>query len=478
MANVKITDFQEQLTLDAGDFFHIKKDGLPDRKISKVTLVDSVLDPLATSDSTVLVGGKEAGALAKSVSLVTPQSFGLLLDGSDETDKWNELITYCAANKLGIGAFVGETLITSQLLCPAGFGGIFGDSQLNMVFKKGFNGELFSLNAQGMILHNFWIKGDGVNFTGGGIRVVSDNIDITHVRIEDTQDSPIICNANDSTFLNVERCHLAARDNVNTPSIRGDGTDISAGPTVRYFNRISGSFYVLDASGMNEFTLSNSLFSKLGFDANSSKGKFQGNRITAASNDIAVEGANHVFVGNIIAMGASNNLTINGVGTTFDDSNIYSKGTNTKATPIFNASYGDPVTHSITTKLVDVSSNLVIKGTTADWTKGNSSVAAYYRLQDQSCYYTFQIIRGSTSVNALGTWSITLPFKALVGSQGSVLIKSSTGTYYTGTLQVFGGGNSATLWINATTAAINDTTIAFGTNGTIHGTLEFLVSAS
>lgn len=433
---------------------------------------------LAATDSDVLVGGKEAGKVAKSTTLVTPAEWGILTDGSDETAKWQSLITFCATNRLGVGAFQGETLITSQLTLPSGFGGIHGDSQLHMVFKKGFNGELFSLNAQGLVLENFWIQGDGANFTGGGVYVVSDNIDIDHIRIEDTVDSPVICKANDSTFLNITNSHLAATDNVNTPAIRGDGVDISTGPTVRKFDKISGAQYLLDASGMNEYTLCNSLFSEITFDANSSKGKHFGNRITAASNDVTVLGADHVFSGNIISMGASNDFIINGTNNTFDESNRYSKGTNSKATPILDASYGGPITHSVTTKLTDVSSNLVLKGSTSDWVKGNSSVTAYYTLHDQKCYYTFQIIRGSSATNPVGTFSVTLPFKALVGSQGSVLIKSSTGTYYTGTLQVFGGGNSATLWINTATESINDSSIAFGTNATIQGTIDYLVAAS
>lgn len=75
MPNVKITDFIEQTTLDAGDFLHIKKEGLPDRKISKESLIEEVLEPLTADSSGALVGGVPAGQLAGQ-ALYSPTTSG------------------------------------------------------------------------------------------------------------------------------------------------------------------------------------------------------------------------------------------------------------------------------------------------------------------------------------------------------------------------------------------------------------------
>lgn len=421
----------------------------------------------------ILDAGPGKTAVLKKPKLVDPRSFGLLLDGSDETAKWQALVAYCATNRLGVGPFSGSTLITSQLLLPAGFGGIYGASQLYMVFIKGFNGDLFSANSQGCQLNNFWIQGDGFNFTGGGIYVVSDNVKIDHVRITDTADSGVICKSNDATFLQVDNCHITPTSTA-TAAIRGDGVDASNAPTVRRFSRISGAF-TIDVSGMNEVGIEDTLFSDLITSADTGKLVMRGCRITAAANNINILGVDHVIDGNNWTHGNGFATTISGSNIMWGDNN-YAVGTNTKASPLIASAYGSAMANRINSNLIDFSASVEWKGSTSDGAFGNSTKSAYFSLKGDLCYFTFNMIRGSTATLPVGTWSITVPFKAWVGARFPVLIKSSSGTFYSATGQIQGGGNQIIFYLDATTGPVTEASIAFGTNAQLEVSGVYMMS--
>lgn len=407
------------------------------------------------------------------VGFVTPKAWGILADGSDETAKWQALITHCATNRLAIGPFVGDTLITSQLLLPAGFGGIFGMSQLYTVFKKGFNGDLFSANSQSCVLSNFWIQGDGSNFTGGGVYVVSDNINLAHVRITDTEDSGIICQGGEAVFLNVSECHITPT-NTSTAAIRGDGDDVSNAPTVRDFSKISGAF-TLDLSGMNQVVVSDSLFSSLITSATTGKMVLRGNRITAAANDIDILGVDHIITGNNWSHGSAFGTTIFGSNIIWEANN-YIVGTNSKASPSLSAAFGGPMTNRIVSNLINFSSDVEWKGVTTDGSFGDSNVKAYFRLNGAECYFTFNLIKGSTAVLPTGAWSITVPFKALVSARFSVLVKSSSGTFYSAVGQMQGGGNQIFMYLNGVDDAVSESSLLFGTNAQLEISGSYLMA--
>lgn len=367
-------------------------------------------------------------------------------------------------------------LLESQVLFASGpCTGLLGLGQIDCSFNKAFSGDAMRLENQGISLAHFWIVGDSATYTGGGIYVVSDDINIREVRITDTADAPIICKANDSVSLMVDNCFLQGATGIY--AIRSDGTDASPSPSARVFNRIRGGAPLVDFSGMNRAILSNSFGTLIAFDANSSKIGIHNNRFTNAASNITILGLSHIFSGNVFGFGTGFNLIMDStcVNVTYEDSN--SNSVNGAAnSPIQDNSATGAVGNTNSIHMPLTAFTTAWEGATTDGVFGNSTISSYYYTVGRVCTFNISFIRGSSATLPTGTWNWTLPFNAATLATGYMSIKSSTGTWYASAWRVYGGSNKAYMTIDLTNGAMDETDISFGTNGQMEGSISFLIS--
>ena len=357
--------------------------------------------------------------------------------------------------------------------------GIKGNGEIDSVFVKAFNGHAIIINNQGSELSDFWVQGDGVSFTGGGVYIQKDDFNAVRFRCTDTADSPIITKADESTFANVENCFLQPTDSVNFYAVRNDGNDTITSPGARTFSEIKGGSSLVNFAGMNRATLTNSFGVRVGFDTNSDKIYMAGNRITNTIGNIDVAGNSHVLKGNHWGFGAGLNLIFQSTCShvKYDNSNLLSINGAANSVCQNNAATGAVgTTNSIFQEVVDFTPTW--KGSTTDATLGNSTVNSFYSISERQCTFSLDFIRGSTCVNPVGTWSWTMPFKASVTSSNSILVKSSSGTWYSATAFVGGASNQMYITLNASNGPMDETDLAFGTNAQIKGAVTFEMASS
>jgi len=411
---------------------------------------------------------------------VNVKDYGAVGDGvTDDT-----VAIQAALNATGTAYLpVGTYNITSQLVFGPNCIGLIGEGMYHSTLSKQFNGNAILCDTSGALLSNFGIEGNGATYTGKGIVPRGYNILIEHCRINGTQDNCISVTAaigsgaSAATYLTVSDCFLLTYSAATIYAIAGVGTDDSGRPTVRTFTRITGGGCLVDFSGMNRAILSESFGTLIKFDSGSSKVTLTGNRFTNAGNDITVYGSDHIIASNHFGFGTGKNLIFaNTVASiTYDRSNILVGGSGIAA-PADNMTLGAVGTlNVIHTKLENYTPEW--KGATTDGAYGNSSISSYFYRDGNRCTLTYSLIRGSTATLPTGTWRLTLPFKSLVLSVGSILVKSSTGTWYTGQWIVQGGSNLAVIYLNGT-GVMSQTSISFGTNAQFQGTLTFPIASS
>ncbi len=424
------------------------------------------------------VGAVNTTVKAKLQEFVSVKDFGAVGDGvTDDTGA-----IQAALNQSGF-VFLpqGNYKITSQLVFGSNCTGLIGSGSYNSVISKQFNGNAMLCDSNGAILESFGIEGNGATYTGAGIVPRGYNVTIRNCRVNDTAGSciyiPAAVGSNDlsATYLSVVDCFLLTSNPATVYAISSLGTDDSTRPTVRTFERISGGGSLVDFSGMNRAVLSNSFGTICEFDANCSKITLSNNRFSNNASSITVLGSDHIITGNTFGWATGYNLIIDSTvsGSQYDSSNIN----------IVNGAIAD-IQDNITLGSVGTTNELFTelgsytttwKGSTTDGTFGNSTVNSNFQRNGRSCTFSFSFIRGSTATIPTGTWSITLPFKSRITATGSMLVKSSTGTWYTGSWRVYGGSNEAYIYLN-TTGPMNDTTLSFGTNAQMDGTINFPIS--
>lgn len=455
---------------------------------STVAVTDIVLfDP---SDSTASgdVGFTQSGtgAVATTVQAAlraiakTPEQYGAVGDGvADDT---TAVINAATAAKI---LYLPNTYkLTSQLdLTGTNCSVIFGAGSYLSGFVKAFNGEAIKCDSSGVVMRDFYITGNGATYTGGGIYPRGYNIKITHIRITDTQDSPIIVegavgtNATAATYLSVDSCFLTATSS-STYAVRSTTADDSARPTSRVFSNISGGAPLIDFSGMNYAILENSLGTLIKFDANSSKVVMKGNRLTNAAANITVYGVDHVIDHNLWGFGSGFGVTIYSTASNvfWGDMNNILEGSSANKSPSIGYAEGAAFTSNIHTNRLTYVPKWY--GTTTNETLGNGTRSGSYKLSGRKMDVNIYLVRGSTDVNPTGTWSLQLPFKVANDSYGTALVKSSTGTYYSCVVLAVGGTSAITIYRNGDTAAVTDATMAFGTNGAMQIAISCILASS
>lgn len=361
--------------------------------------------------------------------------------------------------------------------------GIKGCGPVDTGFIKGFNGDALKVTNQGSTLKGFRIDGDGANFTGGGVYTVPDDCDFDHLRITDTEDACLIYEHNNSTYCSASHCHLACTDPL-TYSIRTTGIDLSGSPTVRTFDDIHGGGSIIDFSGMNRAVLTNSFGTRVKFDINCSKITVTNNRFTNTVSDVEILGLSHIINNNNWGFGSSAQNVIIGVAPTtsdvsWGDCNAIVQGSTTKIPPVILTPIGGVMVNNISSPVINYDADFEWMGATTDGVFGNSTYTANYILSGRKCQMTFSFVRGSTATIPTGSWSFTIPFKsAPFSSVGELLIKTSTGSYRTATMKVFGNGLEVFLYVEGGTGEVDESTFTFGTNGTIDGTFEYTLASS
>jgi hypothetical protein len=357
-----------------------------------------------------------------------------------------------------------------------------GAGQYLSVLIKEFNGDVFKCDINGTEIQNIGIDGNGATYTGGGIRPRGYNIKIHDVRIDDTEDCPIIVegavgsNTLAATYLQVDSCFLRPTNTATTYAVRSTTPDDTNRPTARCFSSISGGGKLVDFSGMNYAVLNDSLGTDVKFDANCSKVHMSGNRITSAASDITIYGADHVIDGNNWGLGSGYELILDSTAQNvyFGPNNPITIGTSSFSSITDGTALNGPSFNNLSTELKTFT--LGWYGSGSNPTLGNSTTAAWYKQEGRFCWATFQLVRGSTATIGAGTYSFQLPFESYVDSVGTISVKSSSGTYYTGALVVSGGSSVAYVYLHAGTAAWADADFAFSTNALVNATICYLIS--
>ena len=362
--------------------------------------------------------------------------------------------------------------------------GIIGEGMYTTVFDKRFNGEAFSVLTNGATCTGFGIAGNGATYTGGGILPQGYNVVLDKLRINDTQDSPVIVNAAigsnalAATYLAVQDCFLNPTNYITTMAVRSNGNDDPARPTARTFTRISGGSSLVDFSGMNYAVLRDSLGTLVKFSANSQKIVMAGNRITSQAN-IDIQGVDHIIDNNAWGFGVGFTLSINAAAANvfFGPNNPISIGGIFAQSIVDGSAIGGPNANNLSTQAKAYTFNWF--GSTSNYSLGNGSNYALYKQEGRSISMSFGVTVNSTTVNAVGLWSFLLPFRVgSAGATGSVLIKSSNGIYYAATLQAYGGAALAYIYLANGTAPMTSSDLAFGTNATINASLVYTIATS
>lgn len=378
----------------------------------------------------------------------------------------------------------GLAPLTSKLIIRNACTGIIGSDPYSCTFEKRFNGDLVDSTIDGAILTGFGINGVGATFTGGGIIPRGYNTQIEKLRIADTADSPIIfqaavgTNTGSGTYSSVRDCFLMPTNAATTFAIRSNGIDDAIRPTCRTFEKLSGGSSLVDFSGMNFCSLTDSLGTNVKFSANSSKVHMSGNRITSGVN-ITVLGTDHVIDENSWGFALGTTLTIDATcaNVTYGPGNKMSINSVFGKSPTLTAALGAANPNFIHSELTAFTFGWY--GAGGNPVLGNASTFAYYKLSGQQCYATIGLVVGNTTVAGTGEYSFQLPFKAFVTSMGPCLIKSSGGAFYEGIFIVQGGSDKGIVYLfDAVTSSFASTSIAFATNGTLNITLDYLVATS
>jgi hypothetical protein len=415
----------------------------------------------------------------KLAQYVSVKDFGAVGDGvADDTAAINAALQTPNTVLLPQGTYK----VTAQLVFGASCSGLIGEGMYLSVISKEFNGNAILCDTNGAVIQHIGIEGNGATYTDSGIVPRGYNILIQHCRINDTADSPIkvagavSSNALAATYLRVDSCFLNPTNAATTYAIRSITADASGRPTARVFSNLSGGSSLVDFSGMNYAVLENSLGTIIKFDNNCSKIRITGNRFTNAAANITIFGQDHVIDGNLWGFGSGFGLTIDASASAvyFGPNNSINIGGSSFASIVDGTPLNGGNFNNLTNQLVPFT--LGWYGSVTNPTFGNSPTSAWYKQEGRTCWATFSFIRGTTATIGSGTYSFQLPFKAYVDARGTVLVKSSSGTYYVGVLVVFGGSSVAFVYFHGATAPWDAADFAFGNNATVEATITYLIS--
>ena len=424
-------------------------------------------------------GAVTTNVQAKLRQYVSVKDFGAVGNGvADDTAAINAALQTSNIVLLPQGTYK----ITSQLIFGTNCCGLIGEGMYTSVISKAFNGNAIFCDANGAVMQNFGVVGNGATYTGGGIVPRGYNVLIQQCRITDTADSCILVagavgsNTLAATYLSVDNCFLNPTTASTTYSIRSITPDDSGRPTDRSFNNISGGSSLVDFSGMNYATLSNSLGSIIKFDANCSKICINNNRFTNAAASIVIYGNDHVIENNLWGFGVGYGLSIDvsAQSVYFGPTNNIIIGSSSFSSIVDNATIGGGNFNNLTTQLQTYTIGWY--GSTTNPTLGNATTYCYYKQEGRLCLATFGFIVGSTTSVGAGTYTFQLPFKAYVTASGPILVKSSSGTYNAGTILVQGGSSLGYVYLHGQTAAFASTTLAIGAGATLDCTINYLIA--
>ena len=444
----------------------------------------TAVNRIGTTSDRVKYLGSGTGAAATTVQAKLRESVSVLDFGAVGDGVTDDTVAIQAALNTPHTVLLPQGIyrITSQLVFGATCSGLIGEGMYLSVISKEFNGNAILCDTNGAVIQHIGINGNGATYTDGGIVPRGYNILIQHCRINDTADSPIKVtgaigsNALAATYLRVDSCFLNPTNSSTTYGVRSISADDSARPTGRVFSNLSGGSSLVDFSGMNYAVLENSLGTLIKFDAHCSKICITNNRFTNAAQNITIYGQSHIIEGNLWGFGEGYALTLDATAldVTFGPANSITIGSFSFSSIVDGTPLNGPNFNNLTTQRKTFPFGWYSTGTAP--TVGNSPVSAHYKQEGRLCYATFSMIKGSTATIGTGVYSFQLPWKAYIDSQGTVLVKSSSGAYYVGILAVPGGSSVAYVWFHAATTAWTAGDFAFSNNSTVQATITYLIA--
>jgi hypothetical protein len=445
---------------------------------------DNIPSQISTDASLVTYTPAGAGAVTTTVQAklrqyVSVKDFGAVGDGTtDDTVALNAALQSPNIVLLPQGTY----RITSQLVFGLYCCGLVGEGMYTSVISKQFNGNAILCDANGAVMQNFGVVGNGATYSDGGIVPRGYNISIQNCRITDTADSCIKVagavgsNALAATYLSVDNCFLNPTNAATTYSIRSITPDDSGRPTDRSFNNLNGGSSLIDFSGMNYATLSNSLGTIVKFDSNCSKICINNCRFTNAAANIVIYGNDHVIENNLWTFGAGYGISTDSTAASvyFGPTNNITIGTSSFSSIADGSALNGGNFNNLTTQLKTFVFGWYASGTNP--TLGDATTTAYYKQEGRLCWAQFTLTRGATGSIGSGTYSFQLPWKSYVDAVGTVVVKSSSGVYYSGTLAVGGSSSVATVYFTGASAAWVASDFAFGSSASVQATITYLIS--
>lgn len=430
----------------------------------------------ADNGGTIIVatdGGRWKLSFTKFLSV---KQFGAKLDGTtDDTAFIQAALTAGAGRTVYSPGSSNPAKITSQLSVTAATR-IVGDGITRSIWKKYFNGDLFSVTGSYVRMEGIRLDGNGASsYTGGCINLGTSSFNFLAVGCSfiNSIDTPIIFSARCSEQHFVS-CEMYAYSSHAVYCARVTAADGSANPANRHFtNCYTGGGLFVDFSGMVTTFVTGCYGATWKTDANTSKLIMGQSRFTVHQElgdpDLVVYGTDHQIVGNSV-----DSTNANGIRLDASCSNVVWRSNtviqNNSITQITdNTTIGSVNTNNVDTLLESYTPTW--SGTTGALTLGNGAITGKFWRNNRTCQGNISITKGTSTVVPTGIWSFQIPFKSRVDAGGIALITLNSGVSYVARFQIYGGSSVGYLYLNGVSGAMTDASLSM--SGTVTFSIDF-----
>ncbi len=167
------------------------------------------------------------------------------------------------------------------------------------IFTKGVNGVMINIDAGPVDLDNIELEGDGTNFTGGAVHLISGNSQRwTRLYVNNIASNALQIEADQGTFLYIGASLVQTTAGASN-AIQIVGTDSTPGH--RHFDGVDTGGSLIDIQGAETTMITNTTARNVTMTTASKKLIMTGSRLTTIGNPLEVTGLDHVIVGNAIA---------------------------------------------------------------------------------------------------------------------------------------------------------------------------------
>lgn len=406
---------------------------------------------------------------------LSDRNFGAKLD--DSTDD-----TYPIQNWLTAGAgraiysSKGTAKITAQLTCSAATR-IVGDGNALSIWKKYFNGDLFSVTGNYVRMEAMRLDGNGASgYTGGCLNLGAGSFSFEAIACSfvNSIDCPIIFSSRESE-QHFTDCEMYAYSSHTVYCARVTSADSTSTPADRHFTSCyTGGGLFVDFSGMVTSFVNGCFGSTWKSDANSRKIIMGGCRFTIHQElgdpDFTLFGQEHVIVGNSFEATNANSISADSTcsNVRWQNNSVIMNGSITQIRDLTTSGNANP---NIIDTLLESYTPVWNGATTGPVTIGNGSIAGNFSRTGRTCECVIDITKGTTTTVPTGAWTFQLPWKARVDSIGTAQIILSTGVVHNLLFIISGGSNVGKLWAEGASVPVDQTT--YSLSGTVLITIKF-----